>query len=220
MKNLIIYGLGDFAKLMHHYFENEEKYNFIGYCADPQYIASNVLNNKPVFALDSIASLFNPEDTELFVAVGYRSMLARESMFAKALCLPFNLASMISSKSNIDESATIGRNCVVFPGVQIEPNVHVGDNCIVWTSSVLCHDSSINPHTFIAAQTVIGGRSVIGGRCFLGFNSTVIHDVVIGDDCLIGAKSLVTKQVPTRSKCIGIPAKVTSNIGSEGVCVQ
>ena len=220
MKNLIIYGLGDFANLMRSYFEQGGEYNFIGYCADHQHIKSAILNNKPVFELDSIANIFHPEDTKLFVAVGYRSMLARESMFAKALCLPFKLASMISSKSNIDESATIGRNCVVLPGVQIEPNVRVGDNCIVWTSSVLCHDSSINPHTFIAAQTVIGGRSVIGRRCFLGFNSTVIHDVVIGDDCLIGAKSLVTKQVPTRSKCMGIPAKVTSNIGSEGVCVQ
>jgi sugar O-acyltransferase (sialic acid O-acetyltransferase NeuD family) len=220
MKNLIIYGLSDFAKLMHHYFEGEKNYNFIGYCADHEYITSSVLNNKPVFSLDSIANLFNPEDTEIFVAVGYRSMLARESMFDKASCLPFKLASMISSKSNVDESATIGRNCVVFPGVQIEPNVSVAENCIIWSSSVLCHDSAINPHTFIAAQTVIGGRSVIGRRCFLGFNSTVIHDVVVGDDCLIGAKSLVTNEVPPRSKCIGIPAKVITIIGSEGVCVQ
>jgi len=220
MKNLIIYGLGDFAKLISQYFEGEKKYNFIGYCADHQYIASSVLNTKPVFALDSMTDLFSPEDTEVFVAVGYRSMFARESMFDKALCLPFKLASMISSKSNVDESATLGRNCVVFPGVQIEPNVRVADNCIVWTSSVLCHESAINPHTFIAAQTVIGGRSVIGRRCFLGFNSTVIHDVIVGDDCLIGAKSLVTKEVPTRSKCIGIPAKVTANISSKGVCVQ
>lgn len=220
MKNLVIYGAGAFGKLMQHHFEYEKKYNLIGFCADNKYITSSELYGKPVFDIESLVNLFSHEDIEVFVAVGYKSMLVRESMFNKASCLPFKLASMLSSKSNIDESATIGRNCVVFPGVQIEPNVNLGDNCIVWTSSVLCHDSVIGPHTFIAAQSLIGGRSVIGRRCFLGFNSTVINDVHVGDDCLIGAKSLIVKNFPTRSRCMGIPAKITANIGNEGVCVK
>lgn len=220
MKNLIIYGAAEFGKLMRHYFECEKKYKVIGYCADQKFIKSAILDGKPVFDIESLANLFSPGDVEIFVAVGYKSMLARESMFNKASRLPFKLASMLSSKSNIDESSTIGRNCVVLPGVQIEPNVDIGDNCIVWSSSVLCHDSAINSHTFIAAQTLVGGRSVIGRRCFLGFNATVVNDVKIGDDCLIGAKSLIAKEVPERSKCLGIPAKITAKIGDNGVCVK
>lgn len=220
MKNLIIYGLGDFVKLITNYFNGAGNYNVIGYCADRQFIGTGGFNNKPVFDIETIANNFAPSDAEIFLAVGYKSMLTRESMFNKVSSLGFELASMISEKSNIDESAFIGRNCVVLPGVQIEPNAHVSDNCIVWSSSVLCHDSVINSHSFIAAQAVIGGRSIIGERCFLGFNSTVSHDVSVGDDCLIGAKSLVTSNIFNRSKCLGIPARVVSKIGLEGVCVQ
>jgi sugar O-acyltransferase (sialic acid O-acetyltransferase NeuD family) len=220
LKNLIIYGVSDFSKLMSHYFNTGNKYRIVAYCADNQFISSNNFNGRRVYPLDAIADYFSPKDTEIFVAVGYKSMLSRELMFDKALKSNFNLASMVSEKATIDESASLGLNCIIFPGVQIEPNVRVADNCIIWSSSIICHNSVINAHTFIAAQSVIGGRSIIGERCFLGFNSTVIHDVVVGDDCLVGAKSLVTNSIPIRSKCMGIPAKVTSKIGHQGVCVQ
>jgi len=220
MKKLIIYGIGEFAKLMSHYFDQSGKYKTVAYCADKHFSDIEFFNYRPVFSLEAITDSFRSNDTDIFLAVGYKSMRSRDAMFNRAISLGFNFASMLSDKSNIDGSATIGRNCVVLPGAQIEPNVHVGDNCIVWSSSVLCHDSVIRSHSFIAAQSVVGGRSEIGERCFLGFNATIIHDIIIGDDCLIGAKSLVTRNIPSRSKCFGTPSKILSQIGDEGVCVK
>lgn len=220
MKKLVIYGLGEFAKLVSHYIEQENKYNVVAYCADKKFINSSKFNDKFILNIDDIKNEFDAESTEILVACGYRSMKVREEMFNKASCLGFNFASMISSNSSIDNSATLGRNCIVMPGVQIEPHVIIGDNLIIWTSSVLCHESIINSHSFIAAQTIIGGRSVIGMRCFLGFNTTIINDVNVGDDCLVGAKSLVTRNIPSRSKSMGIPAKLISKISDDGVCIH
>ncbi|MGV3468705.1 acetyltransferase [Limnobacter sp.] len=220
MKNLIIYGAGDFAKLMAQYFTNHGKYKLVSFCVDPPYFREPIFNGHACWPTDKVKDHFSTDDTDIFVAAGYSSMHARESMFLNAERLGYSFASFYNPNVWIDASAKIGRNVVIMPGVQIEPNVVIGDNCIIWSSSVLCHDAVIGPHCFVAAQTLIGGRSRVGSRSFLGFNSSVIHDVTIGDDCLIGAKTLVTHNISSQSKCIGIPGKVVDVVGAEGVRVK
>lgn len=220
MKKLIIYGNGDFAKLIAHHFKINRDYKLIAFCADKQFITGTIFNGLPIYSTEEINKISSPEDVEIFVAIGYKSMRAREKMFDKAKSLGFNFASLHSKNAFIDETAIIGKNSVIFPGSQIEPNVKICDNCIIWTSSVICHDSIIAEHSFVAAQSVIGGHTKIGRRCFLGFNSTIIHNVTIGDDCLIGAKSLVTRDIPSNSKCIGIPAKAVDRINPEGIFIK
>ena len=94
-----------------------------------------------------------------------------------------------------------------------------GKNFLKSFKSKLCHNSKIGSHCFIAAQSLVGGRAEIGLRTFVGFNSTILQDVCVGDDCLVGAKSLVTNNIPGASKCFGTPAKVVSTHESIGVTV-
>lgn len=47
-----------------------------------------------------------------------------------------------------------------------------------------------------------------GGHCFIGGESLILPGITIGDNCVIGAGSVVTKDVPPRSIVAGNPAKV------------
>lgn len=51
------------------------------------------------------------------------------------------------------------------------------------------------------------GKIEVGEYSFVGANSTIMPGVVIGDHCVIGACSLVTKDVPSGSVYAGVPAK-------------
>ena len=51
------------------------------------------------------------------------------------------------------------------------------------------------------------GRVSIGNRVFIGHNTTVLCGVTIGDDVVIGAYSLVNKDIPSNSVYAGNPAK-------------
>ena len=52
------------------------------------------------------------------------------------------------------------------------------------------------------------GRIKVGERSFIGCNSTIMPGVTIGKRCVIGAGSVVTKDVPDGSVVAGVPAKV------------
>lgn len=217
MKRLIIYGLGDFAKLVRHLAESNNEYSVIGFCADAEFINQDKHLGLPVFPFDAVRDGCIENDAELIVAAGYKSMISREKMFERAKSTNLKIASLISKHAHVDATAKIGENTIIFPGAQVEPWVNIGKNCVIWTSAVLCHDSSIADHCFLAAQSLVGGRAKIGNRSFLGFNSTVLQDISIGNDCLVGAKSLVTKSISDSEKHCGAPAIFVSAIGDEGV---
>ncbi len=210
MKNIVIYGLGDFASLLRNLIEVEGKRKVLGFCANKEYIFGNTFSEKPVTDINNLQHVYSQDDVELIVAIGYKSMRARELMFQCASDSRFKVGSWVSRNAHVDPSATLGENSIVFPGVQIEPFATLGNNCVVWSSSVICHHSEIGDHCFIAAQSLVGGRAKLGSRSFMGFNSTLIQDMCVGSDCLVGAKSLVTADIPSFSKCIGVPAKVVS----------
>lgn len=220
MKRIAIYGVGGFSKLVKRLAENDCGYVVVGFCVDREFKVSDEFLGLPVAAVEKVAEGVWGADIEIVLAIGYKSMAARERMYERARSFGAPIASVISKHAQVDSSARIGENAIIFPGVHIEPWVTVGDNCVLWTSAILCHESYVGSHCFIAAQSLVGGRAKIGERSFLGFNSTVLQDVKIGDDCLIGAKSLVTSDINSSSRGWGVPAKIVSSIGTEGVEVK
>ena len=59
------------------------------------------------------------------------------------------------------------------------------------------------------------GVPKIGDRVFIGVNAVVVGRVTVGDDAVIGANSLVNRDVPAHTTVLGVPAVVVSQKGSE-----
>lgn len=55
----------------------------------------------------------------------------------------------------------------------------------------------------------------IGDRVYFGVNAVVVGKIVVGDDVMIGANSLVNRDVPAHCTVAGVPANVVSQKGSE-----
>jgi acetyltransferase-like isoleucine patch superfamily enzyme len=88
-------------------------------------------------------------------------------------------------------SLKIGRDCA------IGPNCYLTD-----------HDHGLDPNFPPLKQPMVAQKTVIGDRVWLGANVTVLKGVTIGNDAVIGAGSVVTKDIPDGSIAVGIPAKV------------
>lgn len=56
------------------------------------------------------------------------------------------------------------------------------------------------------------GRVKIGDNVWFGQNCTVLKGITIGDNCVIGYGSVVTKDIPSNSVAVGIPARVICSI--------
>ena len=56
------------------------------------------------------------------------------------------------------------------------------------------------------------GRIKIGNNVYIGTNALVMPGVEIGDNCVIGAGAIVSKNIPSNSVAVGIPAKVICSV--------
>lgn len=219
-RKMIIYGGGQFAKLMRHLFESDTACVVVAYCLDREFITSSEIEGVPVVPFEEIESLYPPGEFEMFVAIGYSNMRNRVLMYGKAKQKKYVLANYVSSNSVVSNTVVMGENNAVFQGVQVEPFVRIGDNNIIWSSVNICHDSIIASHSFIAAKSTLGGFSEVGNNCFLGFNSTIIQNIKVADETLVGACALIVSDTRKYSKYIGIPAKEISLHFDEGIRVR
>ena len=59
------------------------------------------------------------------------------------------------------------------------------------------------------------GYPTIGDRCFIAAGAKIIGSITIGNDVVIGANAVVTKDIPSGCVAVGVPAKIISNKGKE-----
>lgn len=217
-KKLIIYGAGDFAAHCARIFESEGKFQVVAYTVDNKYHQSDLFNGNKLVPFDDVSKQYPPSDYVMFVAVGYRSMRVRERLYRNAKEKGYSLVTYISDNALVSSSVKIGFNNIIMGGVIIEHGVVIGNNNIFWSGVTICHDTKIESHSFFAARCTIGGYSHIKSLCFLGFNAVVIQNVILANETLVGACSLVLKNSEPCSKLIGQPAEVVgthSNMGIE-----
>jgi acetyltransferase-like isoleucine patch superfamily enzyme len=107
---------------------------------------------------------------------------------------------------------TIGRNCVVGPYsiVMGHGGTRIGDNVIIGPRvSILPVNHHYTDTTKAVRDQGIDAKGiVIDDDVWIGAGATILDNVHLGKGCVIGAGSVVTKNVAPFSLAVGVPAKV------------
>ncbi len=217
---LVIYGNSDFAELMHYYFTSDSQYEVVGFCVDKEYIKSKTFLDKPLVSFDKVDKIFPPEKFNMFVAVGYKSMRLRKTLFDKTLSLGYKHVNYISSNAHIDSSNIIGENNALLHNVVLEPFAKIGNNNIINTNAIICHHSEIKDDCFVAARSTIGGFSILNNNCFIGFSSTILQKLTIESETLIAAGTIMNIDSKECTMYAGIPAKLISSHKENGIEIK
>lgn len=119
----------------------------------------------------------------------------------------------------VQKNATIGKNCkisshsFVCEGVTIEDNVFVGHG--VMFINDLYPRATKNGELQTEADWKVE-RTVVSRGASIGSGATILANLTIGENALIGAGSVVTKDVPANAVVAGSPARVLRILNSEG----
>jgi UDP-2-acetamido-3-amino-2,3-dideoxy-glucuronate N-acetyltransferase len=133
--------------------------------------------------------------------------------------------SHIMSNCVIGECCNIGQNVVISPDVKLGRNVKIQNNVSVYTG-VICEDDVFLGPSMVFTN-VINPRSAVSRKdeyrptilrrgASVGANATIVCGNTLGEYCLIGAGSVVTKDVPAFALMIGNPARRVGWVSRHG----
>ena len=123
-------------------------------------------------------------------------------------CLIWQKGIELLTGVSIPSSASIGHSFYIghFGGIIINANVIIGNNCNI-SQGVTIGVSGLNENR---------GVPKIGNNVYLGANCVVAGDISVGDNVIVSACSLVTRDVESGSVVMGVPAVKISTKGSNG----
>ena len=135
-------------------------------------------------------------------------------------------------QAQVREGARIGKNCIVGKGCYIDFDVVIGDNVKIQNGSCLYHGCRLEDDVFVGPGVILTndklprainpdgslkgeddwmiGEILIRRGASLGAGAIVLPNVVIGEFAMVGAGSVVTKDIPTHGLVMGNPAVLRS----------
>ena len=116
-------------------------------------------------------------------------------------------------KELIKRGLVVGKNFHMLEGAIIDEShtwhIQIGDDVTLAPRvHILSHDACTRK--FINCTKI--GKVKIGDRVFIGVSSVILPGITIGNDVIIGAGSVVTRDIPDRSVAVGNPARVICSI--------
>lgn len=128
---------------------------------------------------------------------------------------------------SIREESKTGDNCIISRNVSVNYNTIIGSDTKIMDNSHITGNMKIGNHVFISVlvsttnDNSMGRREYneeyiqgahIGDYTTIGAAANILPGVTIGNNVVVGASALVTKDIPDNKLVMGVPAKVIRDV--------
>ena len=212
MKNIVLIGGGNQAHYTIDIVEKEGKYNIIGIIDSVHNIGSDRFGYKIIGRQEDIKELIETYNIEGgVISIGDNWGRYYVSQQILAIIPNFKFINAIHPSVIIGNNVEIGCGVVAMAGCIFNPKSKIGDFTFFATGAQVEHDCIIENYASISAGSVTGGYVKLGKYSALTLGVTVMDRISIGENSVVGAGSLVIKDLPDNVLAYGNPCKIIRN---------
>lgn len=132
--------------------------------------------------------------------------------------------------ATVRENVTIGTGTIIGRGATIENKVSIGKKTKIESNAYITAFSKVGDYCFVAPCVVFSNDNFLGRTeerkqhfggptlekgARIGAGSVLLPNITIGEDALVAAGSVVTKDVPPRKTVVGSPARIWRDVPEE-----
>ena len=205
-KRIYIIGAGDFGREMESWLEDlpnfKNEYEIKGYLDND----SKSLQNKPTDyeIVGTHEEMKFKENDYVVIAISNSKVRKR---IAESLINKVNFFTYIAPNVTIGKFTKIGSGSIICSNCFISTNTVIGDFVIVNAGSNIGHDCIIESYCSLMANVDIGGSVILGEGVFIGTKATIIPKKRIFRGIIIGAGTIVIRNLNKVGTYFGNPAK-------------
>ena len=206
---LLVFGASGHAKVVIDMLEMLEHFQIVGLIDNYKSLGTLCANYSVIGCVEDLSKIIKKEKIDggvIAISDNWSRHLVKKQI--EGNYPKFTFYSVVHPRANIAKSAIINPGTVVMPGVNIGPNCIIGSFCILNTMSSLDHDSIMEDFSSLAPGAVTGGNVKIGYFSAICLGAKIIHQINIGDQTVIGAGSVVVRNIPKMCVAYGVPAKI------------
>ncbi len=209
-QGVMILGSGLFAEEIADYISNFPEYEILAFVEgiDRTKCNKNLLGY-PIIWIEDVGKL--DKSCKAVCAVGSTK---RRGFIEQVLKLGVKFVTLIHPGAHVSNTVRMGEGTTVGPGAAIAASTRVGSHVIINRGCLIGHHVQIGDYVTISPGANIAGKARIGDLCYIGMGAVILDGISIGNNSVVGAGSVVTKDVPESVQVIGIPARISKEIGN------
>ena len=190
----------------------DSKRDNIVFIDDSENLGSFV-NDYKIISFEIFLKEYEKEEKNCTIAIS--NSILREKLYKKCEKHKINMFTIKSANSIVMDRVEIGSGSILSPFVTITSNVVIGKAFQANIYSTVCHDCKIGDFVTFAPNVNCNGNIVIGDHVYVGTGAIILpgennKPKKIGNNSVIGAGAVVTKDIPDNVTVVGCPAKIIS----------
>lgn len=184
--------------------KSEKKWNILGYTDS---VEQRVLVGKQTIPYLGTDDALIQTQTPLNVVITIGNPKLREQIYRKlSVNSKINFPNLVLNDEAQCEDVKMGKGCIISKGVKISTNVMLGDFVFINMDATICHDTKIEDFVTLSPAVRLAGNVRIGQFSDVGMGALVIQGRCIGSNVILGAGSVVVKNIESDCTAVGIPA--------------
>lgn len=199
-KSVVIIGASGHGKVIADIIVNSGD-KVLGFLDDADDVQGKKIIGFPV--LGKIADYDNYRDCEFVIAIG--NPYIREKIAIELQVKWYTAIHPTAVISSLD--VEIGEGTVIMANAVVNPSAKIGKHCIINTGAIVEHDNILEDYVHLSPNVTLAGIVKVGKSTHIGAGSCTKQVLNIASDCIIGAGSVIVKDITESGTYVGVPAR-------------